>query len=130
MTHKPTGKAVKILDEIIAHVERLESLPPAEAVAIQRTHSLACCIRFRAWIRSGRDSVRGIALAKACEKAAQDWILASRAEQKHMTSPARVAVLVDPVSRSSRSTCKSHFHTGRSRLLQLLSSNVTPEIMR
>ena len=68
MTHEPGGKAVKILDEIIAHIERLKSLPLAEAVALQRTHSLVCCIQFRVWIRSGRNSVRGISLAKALKQ--------------------------------------------------------------
>jgi hypothetical protein len=46
MTREPVEKAVKILGEIAAHIERLKSLPPAEAAALQRTHSLVCCIQI------------------------------------------------------------------------------------
>jgi hypothetical protein len=81
MTHEADRKTVKILGEIDAHIERLKPLAPSDAVALQRTHSLLCCIQFRAWIRSGRASVRGIPLAKAL-KQEQHLLLIARKLRK------------------------------------------------
>jgi hypothetical protein len=76
MPREPVEKAVKIPGEIAAHVERLQSLPPA--AALQRTHSLVCCIQFRTWIRNGRDSVRGISLTKALKQEQHLLLMARR----------------------------------------------------
>jgi hypothetical protein len=78
MACEPVEKAVKIPGEIAAHVERLKSLSPAEAATLQRTHSLVCCIQFRTWIRSGRDSVRGISLTKALKQEQHLLLMARR----------------------------------------------------
>lgn len=88
---KPVEETVKIIEGIAAHVERLKALPPAEAVAFQRTHSLVCCIQFRAWIRSGRDSVRGISLAKALKQEQRLLLMARRLRDVSTTSSCQVA---------------------------------------
>jgi hypothetical protein len=87
MINERGGKAVEIVDAFIAHVERLKSLPPAEAAALQRTHSLVCRIQFRAWIRSGRDSVRGIPLTKALKQEQQLLLLARKLRETELGKP-------------------------------------------
>jgi hypothetical protein len=84
MINERGRKGVEIVDEIVAHVERLKSRPPAEAAALQRTHSLVCCIQFRAWIRSGRDSVRGIPLTKALKQEQQLLLLARKLRETEL----------------------------------------------
>ncbi len=61
-------QSVKKLGDIAAHIERLKKLPPLEAAALQRSRSLICCMQFRAWIRNGRETVRGISLKEALKR--------------------------------------------------------------
>ena len=61
-------QTVKGFRDIAAHIERLEKLPPPEAAAFQRSRSLICCIQFRAWIRNGRETVRGVSLKDALKR--------------------------------------------------------------
>ena len=88
---EPVEETVKIIDGMAAHIERLKALPPAEAAAFQRTHSLVCCIQFRAWIRSGRHSVRGISLTKALKQEQHLLLLARRLRDVSTTSSCQVA---------------------------------------
>ena len=60
--------AIKISEDVDVHIEHLKSLPSKEAADLQRSRSLVCCLQFRAWIRSGRDSVRGIPIKDALKR--------------------------------------------------------------
>ena len=59
--------AIKISEDVDVHID-LKSLPSKEAADLQRSRSLVCCLQFRAWIRSGRDSVRGIPIKDALKR--------------------------------------------------------------
>ncbi len=60
--------AIEIIKDMDVRIDRLKSLPPKEAADLQRSRSLVCCLQFRAWIRSGRDSVRGISIKDALKR--------------------------------------------------------------
>jgi len=91
MMREPVEEAVKIIDEIAAHIERLKALPPAEASAFQRAHSLVCCLQLRAWIKSGRDCVGGISLTKALKQEQRLLLMARRLRDVTTTSSCQVA---------------------------------------